>query len=1187
MSCYDFNKKVRKFYKYTNEPNVKINGTPASIENNNAKSFTTANYLTLPVQPVTDKKPWELGLKITTNDTIATQQGIVGVTGNGVLRIQLNSSKFEVNLSTSSSSWNIGAISSQILLPLTTYWFKVEYTGAKYNLYMSTDGLVYNLEASKESTVVFKFPATTLIGRTRDNAWQGVVHLDECYLNIDGERFWSGLDSTKVGYWFDYDNLTICGFSASNYLDYRYYFETPNTFEQVVKIKTGTNTTTAQSITSTSGAGAKQSLGTLQIYNNLLRLYSTQAGSTTNNSLVNGVTSTLTVSANTTYWIKYHFDGVEYKVDVSEDGISYENYISVESSLLVGFNGTVGIGLDTYANNTPFLGSIDLKECYIDINGTRWWNGTKSIEVQKDKEYDYFIELENIHNITTPHLDYYKYTTEVDANYVGQFAVCNNGVASYFQTTDSIDTIESFAPVENDTWEILFKVRTGTDVSAQQQIVGNKSISEAGVEFGISGGKFIWWIGTTTSYNLAKGIKGTYDVLADTDYWVKVDYDGTAITLSYSVDGYDFRQDMQVLADVPIYGAVKSFGCDNYGNANNWKGLIYFNESYININGERWWDMTKPKEYVGNWVVDGVVGTFTTGKYLTLPKPMTPGEQPWEMQLKFNSSSISTTQYMLGGSNKDIEHFQIFLQNSKICLDIGNKGAGWQKSALTGETVLENNVDYWVKVVYTGAEYIAFLSTNGIEFFEYCRYESSIPIGDMTVTRIGVSGGATVACTATKIDMNDSYIKLNGIMWWHGTKATKIITDDKNYIPWTRPNLTANGIMGGASFAVSASSVSDHPAWGAFNGTGNQWESSNSIKPPHWIAFYNPKKLSVSRLDIENGNNSFLKTAIFQGSDDGKKWDNIQQITSNVGNTESWSVDIAEDKGYLYHRLYITEVSNSVYVDINEIGITAKEIVSSSSIEEADYFIARPKFYNFEYKPFDVVTEIFNVSDEIQSYVVPDGVEKLNITCTASRGFEAKAGSGGSVKCDLKVTPGQILYIMVGDSPTTYNEAVYNASDIRIGGTELENRIIVAGGGGTGSGNKGGAGGGLIGGDALGVGYQKGAFGGSQTAGGGASYRSGGTSDGWSAGYAGTLGMGGNGARGSMYGRTVLGGCGGAGYYGGGGGGVHDIHKVGITYAGGGGGSSYTDENFCTNVKHFQGVNKSSGYVKISYIRER
>ena len=140
---------------------------------------------------------------------------------------------------------------------------------------------------------------------------------------------------------------------------------------------------------------------------------------------------------------------------------------------------------------------------------------------------------------------------------------------------------------------------------------------------------------------------------------------------------------------------------------------------------------------------------------------------------------------------------------------------------------------------------------------------------------------------------------------------------------------------------------------------------------------------------------------------------------------------------------------------------------------------------------FDPVT--FNVSSSLQTFIVPLGVSKIHVDCVGSKGFtphsSAQGGNGGRVQCDLPVNGGDVLYITVGAIPSD-NSVTYNASDIRMGGTELSNRIIVAGGGGSGCYvtnpftryAAGGAGGGLTGG--IGEPQSVGGQGGTQSAGG-------------------------------------------------------------------------------------------------------
>ena len=144
------------------------------------------------------------------------------------------------------------------------------------------------------------------------------------------------------------------------------------------------------------------------------------------------------------------------------------------------------------------------------------------------------------------------------------------------------------------------------------------------------------------------------------------------------------------------------------------------------------------------------------------------------------------------------------------------------------------------------------------------------------------------------------------------------------------------------------------------------------------------------------------------------------------------------------------------------------------------------------------------------------------------------------------------------DSSSSVNNAIYagaGGTDIRINGTALNQRVIVAGGAGgsCGDSDRGGVGGGLEGGIGRGT-YTAG--GGTQTSGG-----QGGQAGGASSGYKGSdgsFGQGGNGWNGAGSAFLNAGG-GGGGWYGGGGGGNHNNAKYNDDQDGygGGGGSGF------------------------------
>ncbi|MEI6882064.1 MAG: glycine-rich protein, partial [Bacteroidota bacterium] len=228
-------------------------------------------------------------------------------------------------------------------------------------------------------------------------------------------------------------------------------------------------------------------------------------------------------------------------------------------------------------------------------------------------------------------------------------------------------------------------------------------------------------------------------------------------------------------------------------------------------------------------------------------------------------------------------------------------------------------------------------------------------------------------------------------------------------------------------------------------------------------------------------------------------------------------------------------------------------------------------------------SQTFNYTGAQQTWTVPAGVTSITVDAQGAQGGTSgygNGGNGGRLQATLPVTAGATLYINVGGQGNSSvggwngGGAPYacgcaagggGASDIRIGGTALTDRKIVAGGGG-GAGyywnwlnDQGGLGGGLTG----GAGYTNNSLnptycgqGGTQAAGGAGATQGG---------AAGTLGTGG--------GNGYYAGGGGGGYYGGG---------AGYAGGGGGGGSSFSDAT-ATAVTHTQGFTTGNGLISISW----
>jgi Glycine rich protein len=242
-----------------------------------------------------------------------------------------------------------------------------------------------------------------------------------------------------------------------------------------------------------------------------------------------------------------------------------------------------------------------------------------------------------------------------------------------------------------------------------------------------------------------------------------------------------------------------------------------------------------------------------------------------------------------------------------------------------------------------------------------------------------------------------------------------------------------------------------------------------------------------------------------------------------------------------------------------------------------------------------------------QQFTVPSGVSHLTVEAWGAEGgnastaedvFTAPAvgGLGGYTEATVAVTAGQVVQVNVGGQPTTasggfngggaagvgtadyFAEAGGGATDARLGGDDLSDRVVVAGGGG------GAADADLDHGDALG-GAGGGASGSSSgwcpdifmvTCGAGATATAGGAAGSPVAGCAtdGSLGQGGWGC----------GGGGGGGYYGGGGGGFVDGTSTASPSIDGpgGGGSAYVSPS-ATATSMVGGVQYGNGLLRISY----
>lgn len=441
---------------------------------------------------------------------------------------------------------------------------------------------------------------------------------------------------------------------------------------------------------------------------------------------------------------------------------------------------------------------------------------------------------------------------------------------------------------------------------------------------------------------------------------------------------------------------------------------------------------------------------------------------------------------------------------------------------------------------------------------------------------MGIYGGSVAG--------TNGYVKVRIKVSKSKIKAYTIMQRGKAYWrAWQQPVLTSNTSYG----VLTASNYNGDSVmpYKILDGDVNtQWQTSQGVTSAT-ILWELPVTLKIYGITVRSrsGNRPNLTCAIYT---DSTKTTHIgNQFTSTVAGSNNVVQGIPQD-GVITNKIFFDCSSTSDYLGIDEVYI------------KADYYDEHYtyKAYNIINQSKEIITQQFDYTGALQTFTVPNGVTSIQVDCFGAKGYTAslEGGLGGRVKANLTVTPGQELKVWVGQAHSQIATPEYNASDIRTssaGVTSEEgllSRLIVAGGGGDGSqtnfgGGEGGHGGGLIGGSGRG-GYGTNATGGTQTAGGTGGTHGAAYGGGSGKGNSGTFGLGG---ATKAYGAGS-GGCGGAGWYGGGGGSMCTVNKVAsVNGVAGAGGSSYTDPDLCSEVKHTQGFNDGNGYVKITYRRRR
>lgn len=222
-----------EFYNYISdlysnaELSANINMVGSLTNNNNVISgFNSNDYALLPVNFQPGNSSWEIFLKITTGTLLTTEENIfsftIGTNNTGRyglrLLIEPTNHYLDYTLGTSTTAWVSGS-TQYIMSANTEYYLKFRFTGTEYIVGISTDNESFIETSVTNSDVVQPF-AKCYLGTWTDyqGQWKyfnGSIDLNECYIDVDGVRYWSGVApswaTTEAEYQQAISTYGVCG----------------------------------------------------------------------------------------------------------------------------------------------------------------------------------------------------------------------------------------------------------------------------------------------------------------------------------------------------------------------------------------------------------------------------------------------------------------------------------------------------------------------------------------------------------------------------------------------------------------------------------------------------------------------------------------------------------------------------------------------------------------------------------------------------------------------------------------------------------------------------------------------------------------------------------------------------------------------------------------------------------------
>ena len=350
-------------------------GSPTITDDGVASGFSDSNYLSTSYVPNQNYKTFSIKFKFKTGST-KTGNYLIGDkinTANFLISWEGRTNKLALWLSTDNNRDIANGLDGKTIIQFNKdYWINLTFDGTKYVLYISTDGKTYTPDITVTSSLKANI-WQLFIGYVWGDATNYIYDLKNFSITVDGKEVFNGnktgLDVIKP------DNYTVVGtpvisadgvasgFSMSQHIkipDTNLH----NSNEWEINLKFTTSAIKTQYLLSADINNVNFSLG-IWSDNNINGYLFCWLSSEMH---YNVPLSKLTILPNTTYFVKYKFNGSSFTVDFSYDDITYTNCLSLVNltNSMTSSPTVFGIGNNS---NRNFTGSIDLNAFKIYVDG--------------------------------------------------------------------------------------------------------------------------------------------------------------------------------------------------------------------------------------------------------------------------------------------------------------------------------------------------------------------------------------------------------------------------------------------------------------------------------------------------------------------------------------------------------------------------------------------------------------------------------------------------------------------------------------------------------------------------------------------------------------------------------------------------------------------------------------------------